>query len=242
MQECFEFGTTSFDLAEHLQTPVFVLSDLDFGMNLWMTEPFQYPEKPLDRGKVLSEEDLKRLGSFKRYADLEGDGVGWRTLPGNPHPMSAYFSRGTGHNAEAAYSERPDDWEENLDRLARKHDTARTLVPPPVVQTRAGANIGVIAYGSSDPAIVEACDLLEAKGVAIDYLRLRALPLEEITSKFIEEHEILFVVEMNYDGQMHKLLQIHSPENAARLKSIAHCDGLSLTAQFITEKVMSVLQ
>ncbi|MEI7554003.1 2-oxoacid:acceptor oxidoreductase subunit alpha [Candidatus Chlorohelix sp.] len=242
MQECFDFGITSLDLAEHLQTPVFVLSDLDFGMNLWMTEPFQYPEKPLDRGKVLSEDDLKRLGSFKRYADIEGDGVGWRTLPGNPHPMSAYFSRGTGHNAEAAYSERPDDWEENLHRLARKHDTARILVPKPVIQTRTGANIGVIAYGSSDPAVVEACDLLQTQGVSADYLRLRALPLEETTSKFIESHEIVFVVEMNYDGQMHKLLQIHSPEHAARLKSVAHCDGLPFTAQFITEKVMSNFQ
>jgi 2-oxoglutarate ferredoxin oxidoreductase subunit alpha len=237
MQECFEFGTTSFDLAERLQTPVFVLSDLDLGMNLWMTDPFKYPEKPLDRGKVLNEEDLNRLGGFARYADVDNDGIGYRTIPGNKHWAAAYFARGTGHNAEAAYSERPDDWEENLERLARKHETARNLVPKPVLTSRAGAKIGIIAYGSTDPAVIEAVDMLSAQGVEADYLRLRALPLEATTARFIEEHETLYVIELNFDGQMHKLLQLHTPEYAARLVSVPHCDGLPITAQLIVDAV-----
>src|SRR6266487_4295787 len=133
MQECFDFGHQAFDLAERLQTPVFVLSDLDLGMNQWMTAPFVYPEQPMDRGKVLTAEDVERQGGFARYKDVDGDGIGWRTLPGTDHPLAAYFTRGTGHNERAFYSERPDDWEHNMERLARKFETARGLVPEPAV-------------------------------------------------------------------------------------------------------------
>ena len=237
--DCFEFGWRAFDLAEQLQTPVFVLSDLDLGMNLWMTEPFEYPTEPMKRGKVLTAEDLKRLnGEWGRYEDVDGDGIGYRTLPGNKHPMSSYFTRGTGHNPQAAYSERPEDWEQNLERLHQKHETARTLVPRPVVDIKPGATVGIISYGSADPAVAEARDQLRAQGIETSYLRLRALPLEETTREFISHYDHVFVVEINFDAQMRSLLQLHTPEYATRLINVNKCDGLPLTAQFISEKIV----
>ena len=238
MKECFEFGWRAFDLAERLQTPIFVLSDLDLGMNTWMSEPFDYPDKPMDRGKILTEEDLNRLGSWGRYEDVDGDGITYRTLPGNKHPMSAYFTRGTGHNPRAVYSERPDDWEQNLARLDKKHDTARTMVPKPVVDRNDAAEIGIISLGSTDSAIQEARDLLKAGGVETSYLRLRALPLEESLRDFIKQHKRLYVIEVNSQGQMHTLVQVHMPERAADIKSIAHLDGLPLTAAFVESEIL----
>ena len=136
VKECFSMGIEAFDLAEEFQTPVFVMSDLDLGMNNWMADPFPYPEKPIQRGKVLSAEDLEKLGGFGRYQDVDGDGIGYRTLPGTNHPAAAYFTRGSGHNEKAQYSERPDDYVNNLDRLTRKFETARHVVPAPVKETR----------------------------------------------------------------------------------------------------------
>jgi 2-oxoglutarate ferredoxin oxidoreductase subunit alpha len=238
VQECFEFGTTSFDLAERLQTLVFVLSDLDLGMNLWPTEPFKYPEKPLDRGKVLSAEDLDRVKVWKRYADVDGDGIGWRTLPGTHHPMAAYFTRGTGHSEAARYSERPEDWTANLERIERKHDYARTIVPAPIIDARPDAEIGLISYGTNDPAVQEARDRLAKQGFQTSYLRVRALPLDNTLIEFIKKHQRVYVIENNFDGQMHSLIQLHTPEHASRLISIAKCDGLPLSARWITEAVM----
>lgn len=235
--ECFEFGYKAFDLAERLQTPVFVLSDLDIGMNFWMTEPFAYPETPMDRGKVLTAEDIARMQGFARFADIDNDGIGYRTLPGTDHPLAAYFSRGTGHNEQAIYSERPDDWVQNLDRLHRKHETARTLVPEPVVDSD-GATIGIIAVGSADPAIKEARAGLQSQGISTDYLRVRALPLSEGVRDFLAAHERVYVIELNYDGQLAQLVQLHAPELAGRIRSIAHCDGLPLTARFVSEAIM----
>jgi 2-oxoglutarate/2-oxoacid ferredoxin oxidoreductase subunit alpha len=238
--ECFEFGGTALDLAERLQTLVIVLSDLDLGLNLWPAKPFEYPDKPLDRGKVLSAEDLTRLsGEWKRYADVDGDGIGYRTLPGTRHPAAAYFTRGTGHNEAAAYSERPEDWSANLVRLAKKHDHARTIVPGPVVDPVDGAQVGLVSYGTNDPAIREARDLLRADGIPTSYLRLRALPLESGLTEFIRRHKRVYVVENNRDGQMHSLVQLHAPAEAGRIVSIAKCDGLPLTAQWIRESVMT---
>ncbi|MBN9387201.1 MAG: 2-oxoacid:acceptor oxidoreductase subunit alpha [Chloroflexi bacterium] len=238
MKECFEFGWRAFDLAERLQTPVFVLSDLDLGMNLWMTDPFDYPAEPMDRGKVLTAAQLKELqGKWGRYEDVDGDGIAYRTLPGNQHPAAAYFARGTGHNPQAGYSERPDDWENNLARLAQKHDTARTLVPKPAVDERAGAKVGIISYGSADPAVVEARDQLREAGIETSYLRLKALPLDETTREFIGKYDHVYVVEINFDAQMRSLLQLHTPEYATRLIAANKCDGLPLTAQFIADKV-----
>ncbi|HLF01486.1 MAG TPA: 2-oxoacid:acceptor oxidoreductase subunit alpha [Anaerolineales bacterium] len=234
--ECFEFGWRAFDLAERLQTPVFVLSDLDIGMNQWMSDPFEYPEQPMDRGKVLSKEDLERLGGrWGRYKDIDGDGIGWRTLPGTDHPMAAYFTRGTGHTEHATYSERPDDWTKNMDRLGRKFETARGLVPAPVEDRVAGAEIGIISFGSTDPAIVETRARLAAKGVKTSYMRLRALPLSESVESFVRAHERVYVVEMNSDAQMTQLVRLDTPELAGKVYALNLNDGLPLTARWIAE-------
>jgi 2-oxoglutarate ferredoxin oxidoreductase subunit alpha len=238
MAECFEFGYTAFDLAERLQTPVFVLSDLDLGMNNWMTDPFAFPDAPLDRGKVLDAEQLKQFENWGRYKDVDGDGIPYRTLPGNPNPRAAYLSRGTGHNEFGVYSERPADWQNNLDRLTRKHDTARTLVPAPIVDEVEGAKIGIIAYGSADVAIVEARDRLRAQGVETSYLRVRALPLGSEMRAFVEKYERIYVVEMNQDGQMQQLVQLHVPERAANVRSARNCNGLPLSARFVVESIV----
>jgi len=238
MRECFEFGWRAFDLAERLQTLVFVLSDLDLGMNLWMTNEFAYPETPIDRGKVLSAEDLARLGGFHRYEDVDGDGIPYRTLPGTDHPLAAYFTRGSGHNALAAYTERSDEWEANLKRLAKKFETARTLVPKPVLDEVAGAEIGLIAFGSTDPGLVEARAFLERRGLKTSYLRLRALPTEQTFQDFVHRYPRLYVVENNFDGQMHKILQTEASDVAARMVSISHCDGLPLTSRWIAQAIL----
>jgi 2-oxoglutarate ferredoxin oxidoreductase subunit alpha len=237
IQECFQYGSVSFDLAERLQTPVFVLSDLDLGMNMWPTEPFQYPEKPLDRGKVLSAEELAQVKNWKRYADVDGDGIGWRTLPGINHPLGAYFTRGTGHNEAAGYSEKPEDWSKNLERLYKKHDTARTLVPAPVIDALGDAEIGLISYGTNDPALQEARARLAKTGVQTSYLRIRALPLEDTLVEFIQKHPRCYVVENNFEGQMHQLIQLHAPELTTRVVSLAKCDGLPLSARWIMEAI-----
>jgi len=238
MQECFEFGYRAFDLAERLQTPVFVLSDLDLGMNLWMTEPFEYPTEPLDRGKVLDAETIKQFADWGRYKDIDGDGIPYRTLPGNQNPRAAYLARGTGHTETGSYSERPADWQKNLDRLTRKHDTARTLVPKPILDEVEGAKIGIIAYGSTDPAIKEARDRLQSRGVATSYLRVRALPLEAMTRAFVEKYDRVYVAELNQDGQMHQLVRLHVPERAAQVRSVRICDGLPMSARFVTESIL----
>ncbi len=236
VKECFEFGTTSFNLAEHLQTPVFVLSDLDLGMNNWMSEPFEYPAEPIDRGKVLSAEEVAEKG-FARYRDLDGDGIGYRTLPGNEHPRSAYFTRGTGHNDRAVYSERAEDWVENMDRLRRKFDTARALVPGPVVEKMPGARIGIIAYGTTRFAVEEARDRLAADGLATDFLRLRALPINDEVHDFVAAHDRVYVVELNRDGQMRDILLTEIPELATKLISLAYLDGMPLTARWVVEAI-----
>jgi len=215
-----------------------VLSDLDLGMNLWMSEPFDYPDQPMDRGKVLKPEDLDRLGEFARYKDVDGDGIPYRTLPGTEHPLAAYFTRGTGHNEYAEYSERPEDWYANLRRLGRKFETARALVPKPVVQKAEDAQFGLIAYGSTDPAVVEARDRLAQQGIRFDYLRLRALPPEETTRDFLATHKRVYVFENNMDGQMASILRMEFPEYAPRIVSLAYLDGLPLTARRLVEMVM----
>jgi len=238
MKECFDFGIAALDLAEQFQTLVLVLSDLDLGMNLWMTDPFDYPEQPLQRGKVLTVEDLERMGGFARYRDVDGDGIGYRTLPGTDHPLSAYFTRGTGHTDKATYSERPDDWEKNLARLFHKHDTARKFVPAPILQTTEGASIGVITYGSNDPGVTEARDLLAEKGLKSDYLRIRALPFNEQLRQFVEAHDHTYVIDNNFDGQMARLIQMEAPDLATKILSVAKCDGLPLTARWISNAIL----
>ena len=236
MTECYEFGYQAFDLADRLQTVVFVLSDLDLGMNLWMTEPFVYPSEPIDHGKILSAEELREVETWGRYRDVDNDGITYRTLPGNTNPRSAYLARGTGHNDFAVYSERSEDWQANLDRLTKKHETARTLVPKPVVDQAADASIGLISYGSNDPAIREARDILRKEdNLETNYLRLRALPLETTTKTFVEQHDRIYVLELNQDGQMHQLIQHYLPEHAEKIHSIRICDGLPMSTDFVVD-------
>lgn len=234
VEECFEFGTTAFNLADELQTPIFVLSDLDLGMNNWMSEPFDYPSQPIKRGKVLTAEEVEEKG-FARYKDIDGDGVGYRTLPGNEHPLGAWFARGTGHDENAVYSEKPEDWLANTDRLQRKFNTARRLVPGPVIEEVSGAEIGIIAFGTTKYAIDEARDRLAADGVLTSFMRLRTLPINEDVKEFIRRHDRVYVVELNRNGQMHAILQLEMPEVATKLISLAHLDGMPLTAHWVVE-------
>jgi 2-oxoglutarate ferredoxin oxidoreductase subunit alpha len=238
VRECFEFGYAAFDLAERIQTPIFVLSDLDLGMNNWMSEPFVYPDQPLDRGKVLSAADLDRLGGFARYKDVDGDGIGWRTLPGTRHPKAAYFTRGTGHTESAAYSEKPEDYVAGMERLARKFDNARKLVPGPVTVKNGSSKIGILAYGSSDFAVRESMDLVKQQyGQDVDYMRIRAYPFAHEIHDFIASHERVYVVEQDRDAQLASLLKLDiAADQVVKLRSILHFNGLPIDAQTVTEE------
>ncbi|HLZ96147.1 MAG TPA: 2-oxoacid:acceptor oxidoreductase subunit alpha [Candidatus Dormibacteraeota bacterium] len=242
VEECYEFGRDAFDYADRFQTPVFVLSDLDLGMNLWMTPEFKYPEKPFDRGKVLSKDDLERLaGEWGRYQDVDGDGIAYRTLPGTDHPAAGYFTRGSGHDEHARYTERADAYVHNMDRLNRKFETARKALPAPVVDESPKSAIGLIAYGSSHVAVVEAPQALEDAGRPLDYMRIRALPLSSEVAEFVRRHERVYVVEQNRDGQMYDLIRLALPsELTARLFSIRHYDGQPIPAGAIIEPLLEM--
>ena len=239
--ESFEFGWKAFDVAERLHTPVFVLSDLDMGMNQWMSKPFQYPETPMDRGKVLFEKDIEELkGNWGRYLDKDGDGISYRTFPGNKHPLSSYFTRGTGHDEYAKYSEEAPVWLRNMDRLKRKHETAREYVPAPVLHTAKGATVGIIGYGSTEAAIMEAMHQLDTEhGIKAEFLRVRALPFTKEVTDFVNKYDQVFVVEMNRDGQMNQLLTIEYPQMAAKFKSVAFGDGLPAYAKWVREGILA---
>jgi 2-oxoglutarate ferredoxin oxidoreductase subunit alpha len=237
--ECYEMAIAAFDLSERLQTPVFVMSDLDLGMNIWMADPFPYPEGPIDRGKVLDESELARVGEWGRYKDVDGDAIPWRTLPGTDMP--AYFARGSGHNEKGQYSERGDDYQRNMERLARKFETARALVPRPEVVTFPGARVGLIAYGTSHWAMVESRDQLRDEA-ALDtsYLRLRAFPFTGELADFIDRHDRVYVVEQNRDAQMLALMRMElDPERAAKLRSVLHFNGLPIDARSVTDDVLA---
>ncbi len=240
LDECFEFGWKSFDIAERLQTPVFVLSDLDIGMNQWMSKPFQYPDVPMDRGKVLWEKDLEEIkGNWGRYLDKDGDGIPYRTIPGNKHPASAYFTRGTGHDEYARYTEDSAAYMRNMERLKKKFETAKQFMPKPVLRETKGAQLGIIAFGSTENAILEAQHLLEKEnGIKSDFLRLRAIPFTEETTKFIERHDQIMVVEQNRDGQLHKILLMEYPQHAMKFKSVAYHDGLPAAAKWVREGIL----
>ena len=217
LQKPLSFGWRSFDIADQIQTPVFVISDLDLGMNNWMSEPFEYPDEPINRGKVLDAEGLsefiQKYDKWGRYMDVDEDGIGYRTIPGINHAMGAFFTRGTGHNPMAVYSERSDDWVENMNRLRNKMETARKLLPQPIVDTMDGAEIGIISFGTNDVAIREARDWFSADGVATDYLRVRALPLAQSVNEFIANHKRVYVIENNFDGQLNQIIRIDHPED-----------------------------
>jgi 2-oxoglutarate ferredoxin oxidoreductase subunit alpha len=241
VEECFRFAQEAFNLAERFQTAVFCMSDLDLGMNNWISPAFAYPDDiPIDRGKVLSAEDLERLGTFSRYLDVDGDGVPYRTLPGNRHPAAAYFTRGSGHNEHAEYSERAPDYAALMDRLARKIANAAQIVPPPIVDSSAAAPVGIIAYGSTHHAIEECRHQLATEsGVATDYLRIRGLPLSPLVGEFLARHGRVYVVEQNRDAQMHSLLTLDFPQLAPRLRSVLHYNGIPIDARAVTQAIVA---
>jgi len=238
VEECYSMAIEAFDLAERFQTPVFVMCDLDLGMNTWMSEPFQYPTKPLDRGKVLDQEALERLGKFGRYRDVDGDGIPYRTIPGDEMP--AFFCRGSGHNRWAQYTERPDDYQENVDRLARKFETGRNWMPAPVVDIKQDASIGIVAFGTTHWAIVESRDQLENEAeLKTSYYRVRAYPFRNALAAFVKRHERVYVVEQNRDGQMLSLMKLDLPvELTGRLRSVLHYTGDPIDARTVTDSIL----
>jgi len=238
VKECFEFGHEAFDIAERFQTPVFVLTDLDLGMNNWMSDQFQYPEKPIDRGKVLTAEDLNRLGGFARYRDVDGDAIGWRTLPGTRHPKAAYFTRGSGHNDAAGYTEKPDEYQAIMERLSRKFENARKAVPAPEIVKNGTSKIGFIAFGSSDFAVRESLDQIRKEHkLDVDYLRIRAYPFAHEIHDFVASHERVYVIEQNRDAQMESLLKLDlQADQVVKLRSILHYNGLPVDARSITDE------
>lgn len=239
VKECFDFAIQAFDLAEGLQTPIFVLSDLDLGMNNWMSEPFEYPEKPISRGKVLDVKQLEELGGFARYKDVDGDGITYRTLPGTAHPAAAYFTRGSGKNQKAQYTERPEDYEYNMVRLVRKFETAKTMLPTPILEGTGKEKIGIIAFGSSHWAVIESRDQLQREShIATDYLRVRAYPFTQEVDEFVARHESVYVVEQNRDGQLLNLLKVDlDSAHVVKLRSITHFNGLPIDARTVTQAV-----
>ncbi len=242
VEECFEFGWRALDLADQFQTPVFVLSDLDIGMNNWMAQPFEYPETPIQHGKVLNAEQLTEFmqdkGKWGRYLDVDGDGVPYRTLPGTDHAQAAWFARGTGHNEMAVYSERSDDWVHNLARLHRKFETARITVPQPVIDQQPGKPVGIVSFGSNHDAIREARDYLAAEGVQTDYVRVRALPLAESVYDFIRSHERVYVIENNFDGQLAQLIGTEYKGDRSHVVSLALGDSLPMTPSWVFNSIM----
>jgi 2-oxoglutarate ferredoxin oxidoreductase subunit alpha len=239
VEESYLMAMEAFDLAEQFQTPVFVMMDLDLGMNNWMSKPFEYPTTPINRGKLLTPEKLKELGEWGRYKDVDGDGIPYRTVPGDGLP--AYFTRGSGHNAKGQYSERPDDYVENMDRLARKFETARTAVPRPVIDRNPKAKIGFIAYGTSDYATQESRDQLrEETNVETSYFRLRGYPFNEELAAFIDAHDRIYVIEQNRDAQLRQLMKLEiTPQQQMKLRSVLHYNGLPIDARSITDDVLA---
>ena len=241
MNECFDFGWQSFDIAERLQTPIVILSDLDMGMNQWMSDPFEYPKTPMDRGKVLRENDIEALkGNWGRYLDKDGDGIPYRTLPGNKHPMSSYFTRGTGHDEYAKYSEDAETFDRNMMRLKKKFVTAKQYMPKPVVFSTNGAKVAIIAYGSTESAIIEARDMLaQQNGIKTDFMRVRAVPFTPEVDEFVKKYEQIFVVELNRDGQLHQLLSLAYPDQVSKFQSLALGDGMPASATWIVEGILA---
>ncbi|CAG0951044.1 2-oxoglutarate/2-oxoacid ferredoxin oxidoreductase subunit alpha [Planctomycetaceae bacterium] len=239
-KEAFEMAGIALDLAEQLQTPVFINSDLDLGMNYWMSDRFDYPTGPIKRGKVLHKADLEKLkGQWARYKDVDNDGIGYRTLPGTDHPNAAYFTRGTGHTEMATYSEKATDWKKNMDRLTKKFNTAKTLVPKPVIENN-GSTIGLLYFGTTDSSVREAASILEKQhGVKIDLCRLRAFPFCKEVEDFLDKHAMVYVCELNRDAQMAMVIRAELPNAATKIRSILHYDGLPLTAGVVVSEFLA---
>jgi 2-oxoglutarate ferredoxin oxidoreductase subunit alpha len=237
--ECFEHAACALDLADRLQTPVFLMTDLDIGMNQRMCRPFAWDDsRAYDRGKVMTAEELESGKDFGRYKDVDGDGIPWRTLPGTHPTKGSYFTRGTTRDPYARYSERGPDYTYNVERLLKKFATAATLVPQPVIRpAQRKTPLGVIYFGSTSPAMQEALDVLTESGIHLDALRLRAFPFAESVAQFIAEHERVFVVEQNRDAQMHNLLVNELDIDPSKFTRVLHYDGTPITARFITSAI-----
>ncbi len=241
-QECFYMAVQAFDLAERLQTPVMVLSDLDIGMNDWMCRDLKWDDsyRP-DRGKLLGKEEVLKLEKFYRYLDRDGDGIGYRTMPG-VHPKAAYFTRGSGHSQYGAYTEDAAEYQLVLDRLMKKWATAKKLVPRALIDATAASSVGLVSLGSCDGAVHEALEVLKGHGVMLDYMRVRAFPFSEDVEKFLAAHELLFVVEQNRDAQFRSLLTLESAVDKGKLRSLLHYNGLPIPSAFIVEGVLAELK
>lgn len=244
VNECFEFGWRSFDIAERLQTPVVIMTDLDLGMNEWMTTKFYYPDQPMDRGKVLWEEDLQKMldkyqNEFGRYKDLDGDGITYRTLVGNQHPRAAYFTRGTGHDEYAKYTEDPVIWEESLTRIKKKFEIGKQYLPKPLIHSN-GSKKGIICVGSASFAVDEALDILAEEKIILDCMRIRSIPFHEEVNDFLISHDLIYIVELNRDGQLSQLLTLAAPVQAKKFRNVNKIDGLPLTAKWIVSEICKV--
>jgi 2-oxoglutarate ferredoxin oxidoreductase subunit alpha len=237
--ECFEFGALAFDLADRLQTTIFVMLDLDIGMNEWLCRPFQWDDsRRLDRGKVMTYEELEAGKDFGRYLDVDGDGIAYRTLPGVHPERGAYFTRGTSRDPYARYSEEGSVYVANMRRLLEKFETAKTLIPAPIARpAKRRTPHGVIYFGSTTPAMHESLELLEAQGEHVDGLRVRGFPFSDEVMAFIEAHETVFVVEQNRDAQLRTLVMVEGGVDPAKLVSVLGYDGSPITARFITDEI-----
>jgi 2-oxoglutarate/2-oxoacid ferredoxin oxidoreductase subunit alpha len=242
--ECFEFSALAFDLADRLQTPIFVMLDLEIGMNDRLTKPFQWDDsRRMDRGKVMTAEDLNAGKLFGRYLDVDGDGIAYRTLPGTHPSKGAFFTRGTSKDRMARYSEEGPDYQENMERLLKKHNTARSLVPPAIERaSEKPTRLGAIYYGSTSPAINEAESLLAEQGIHLDLLRVRGFPFGAEVERFIAAHDHVFVVEQNRDGQLRSLLINELEIDPKRLGKVVHYDGTPISARFIASGIAALIE
>jgi 2-oxoglutarate ferredoxin oxidoreductase subunit alpha len=246
MNSCFDFARQSFNYADRFQTPVFVAMDLDLGMNLWSSDPLKLNQEPFDYGKRLSAEQLeewtKAGKKFRRYFDQDGDGIPYRTVPGNPHRVASYFTRGSGHDADARYSEDEHDYKYILDRLRKKFDTARKFVPKPIVERERGVKTGIVCYGSSYEPVREARDRLKARGLRTNHMLIRALPLTSEVRDFFAEHDTIYFVEQNRDGQMAAILKDECPELGTKIVSVLIYNGLPATPLEVVNQIFAAAQ
>ena len=239
--ECFEFGWRSLDIAEHFQTPIFVLTDLDLGMNQWVTKKFEYPNAPIDRGRIIWEDELENIDGWGRYKDIEGDGIPYRTVMGNKSPKASYFTRGTGHNEFGGYSEDPDNWSRLLYRIEKKLKGAISHLPSPII-TRSkeeDVEIGIIGMGSTDDAIRETQERLAEMGIHTDYMRVRSLPSSPTVREFIASHARNYVLELNRDGQLCEILSLEVSEYSQKLISLSEIGGMPMTADWAIESIIN---
>jgi 2-oxoglutarate/2-oxoacid ferredoxin oxidoreductase subunit alpha len=236
--ECFTMAQQAFDLSERLQTPVMVLSDLDIGMNDWMVPEFDFDESRIpDRGKVLSAEDVENMEKFYRYLDVDGDGIPYRTLPGT-HPKGSYFTRGSGHTRYGEYTEDAEEYQDVIDRLLVKWETARTMVPEPEIQYSKFNKAAILSVGSSNGACKEALDRLDALKISLNYCRVRAFPFADSVKDFIEQHEVVYIVEQNRDAQLRTLLILDCEADPAKLQPLLHYHGMPLNAGFVVKRIL----